>query len=55
MEMYKKINQKIVDDAVWLFLFYSTNSLVSNPNVHDIHLAFLGDYMTSLTSVWLSK
>lgn len=55
MELYKKINQKIVDDAVWLFLFYSTNSLVSNPNVHDVHLAFLGDYMTSLTSVWLSK
>ncbi|MDD2206060.1 MAG: ABC transporter substrate-binding protein [Aminobacterium sp.] len=55
VELYKKAEQKVVDDAVWLFLFYSTNSLVAGPNVENIHLDFLGDYMTKLTQVYLAK
>ncbi len=55
IELYKKAEQKIVDDAVWLFLFYSTNSLVTGPNVKNVHLDFLGDYMTKLTQVYIEK
>jgi peptide/nickel transport system substrate-binding protein/oligopeptide transport system substrate-binding protein len=31
VEMYKKAEQQIVDDAVWLFLYYQTTSFVSAP------------------------
>lgn len=55
IELYKKAEQKIVDDAVWLFLFYGVNSLVTNENVQNIHLSFLGDYMTPVTEVWMKK
>ncbi|PIE55203.1 MAG: peptide ABC transporter substrate-binding protein [Dethiosulfovibrio peptidovorans] len=54
-ELYKKAEQQIVDDAVWMFLFYQTTSLVARPEVQGLKLAFLGDYMTELTQVWLDK
>ncbi len=54
-ELYKKAEQQIVDDAVWMFLFYQTNSLVAQPSVQNLDLAFLGDYMTDLSRVWIDK
>ena len=47
--------QQIVDDAVWLFLYYQTTSLVSRPEVRNIKLPFLGAYITDLSEVSLSK
>ena len=55
VEMYKKAEQQIVDDAVWLFLYYQTTSFVSRPEVRNIKLPFLGAYMTDLSEVSLSK
>ncbi|MEA3284973.1 MAG: ABC transporter substrate-binding protein [Synergistota bacterium] len=54
-ELYGKAEQQIVDDAVWMFLFYQTTSLVTRPDVQGVELAFLGDYMTELTEVWLDR
>ena len=53
--MYKKAEQQIVDDAVWLFLYYQTTSFVSRPEVRNIKLPFLGAYTTDLSEVFLAK
>lgn len=55
VELYKKAEQQIVNDAPWMFLFYGTTSLVSNPQVQNIKLPFMGYFQTNLTEVWKTK
>lgn len=55
VEMYKKAEQQIVDDAVWLFLYYQTTSIASRPEVKNVKLPFLGAYLTDLSRVYLEK
>ena len=55
IELYQKAEQQIVNDAPWLFLFYDSTNLVSNPRVEDIKLVFMGYFQTPLTKVWKGK
>ena len=55
MELYRKAEQQIVNDAPWMFLFYDTTNLVTGEKVNNVRLAFMGEYTTPLTEVWKSK
>lgn len=52
VELYRKAEQQIVDDAPWVFMFYDTTNLVAGPKLHGIKLSFIGEHNTSLTAVW---
>jgi len=50
-EQYYGIQQQIVDDAPWIFLFYNTNNYVFKPYVKGAKLHPLGFY--KLNNIWL--
>lgn len=42
LEMYKKIQEIIVDDAPWIFLYHPQSGYASSPNVAGVRLSSLG-------------
>jgi peptide/nickel transport system substrate-binding protein/oligopeptide transport system substrate-binding protein len=55
MELYRRAEEIIVEDAPWMFLFHYTTSLLAHDYVKDIYLPAMGDYQTTLYNVWLEK
>jgi ABC-type transport system substrate-binding protein len=52
-EYYKEAEQLIVNDCVWICLYYYNTALVRQPFVHGLNLTPLGDHMIRYDAVWL--
>jgi len=52
-DRYKKIDEIILRDAVWVCLFYFKTAIVRRPEVHGINLTELGEHMIRFHEVWL--
>ncbi len=53
MKLYQQAEQLIVDDAVWICLFYFNTAIVRQPFVHGINLTPMGDQLIMYRDVWL--
>ncbi len=51
--LYMEAEQLIVDDCVWIPIYYYTNSLVRQPFVRGLTLTSLGDHMIRYDSVFI--
>ncbi|MBB6214202.1 ABC-type transport system substrate-binding protein [Anaerosolibacter carboniphilus] len=52
-EQYYEIQQKIVEDAPWIFLFHNTNDYVFKPHVKGVKIHPLGFY--KLNNMWIDE
>ena len=52
-EYYREAEQLIVNDCVWICLYYYNTALVRQPFVHGLNLTPLGDHMIRYDHVWL--
>lgn len=55
LKLYNKAEQLIVQDAVWICLFYYQSSLLRRPEVHGLNLTSLGTQMIRYDTVWLDR
>ncbi|MBI4866979.1 MAG: ABC transporter substrate-binding protein [Candidatus Wallbacteria bacterium] len=55
IKLYQKAEQLIVDDAVWICIFYFNTAIVRQPFVHGINLTPLGDQLIGFRNVWLAQ
>ena len=55
MEIYQKAEQMLVDDALWVFLFYYYNNIATQKWVEGATLPAFGDYMAPMHNVWMTK
>ncbi|MDR3279315.1 MAG: ABC transporter substrate-binding protein, partial [Synergistaceae bacterium] len=55
VEIYKKAEQLIVEDAPWVYLFYYYNNLAAQKRVGGAVLPAFGDYTSPMGVVWLNK
>ncbi len=54
IKLYQKAEQVIVDDAVWICLYYFNTAIVRQPFVMGINLSPLGDQLIWFHDVWLA-
>ncbi|MBI3891105.1 MAG: hypothetical protein HY303_06205 [Candidatus Wallbacteria bacterium] len=55
IKLYQKAEQLIVDDAVWICIYYFNTAIVRQPFVHGINLTPLGDQLITFRDVWLAQ
>lgn len=54
-DLYQEAEQLIVDDCVWICLYYYNAALVRQPFVHGLNLTPLGEHMIRFDRVWLDE
>jgi peptide/nickel transport system substrate-binding protein/oligopeptide transport system substrate-binding protein len=55
MEIYKKVEQIVVEDAPWIFLFYYYNNIATQKWVHNATLPSFGFQAARMDNVWLTE
>ncbi|MDR0648559.1 MAG: ABC transporter substrate-binding protein [Synergistaceae bacterium] len=55
IEIYRKAEQIIVDDAPWMFLFYYYNNMATQKWVSGATLPAFGNYTARMDNVWLTE
>ena len=54
LELYRKAEAIVIDEAPWIFLHYPTTYVVSHSYVHGLNLSAFGSSETDYYQVWLS-
>jgi len=54
-DYYQEAEQLIVNDCVWICLYYYNTALVRQPFVHGLNLTPLGEHMIRYDNVWIDK
>jgi peptide/nickel transport system substrate-binding protein/oligopeptide transport system substrate-binding protein len=52
-ELYREIEEIIVDDAPWIFMYYYSSTLALQPWVHGREINGMGEGTLPLTKVWI--
>lgn len=55
IELYQKVEQIIVDEAPWLFLYFYHNQMLYQPNVKGIKIGPMGPPLLNYRKIWLEK
>lgn len=55
IEMYRKAEEIIVEEAPWMFLFYYINYVATQKYVHNAVLPAFGVYTMRMDDVWFTK
>ena len=55
LELYRKAEAIVIEEAPWIFLHYPTTYVVSHPYVNGLNLSAFGSSETDYYQVWLSS
>ena|GEM_PF-803333 len=53
-DLYQQIEETLVEDAVWINLFYLKTAIVRQPIVQELNLSEFGEHTIAFREVWLN-